>query len=137
MPEDPKPLCELITYAQVEAIIHDFYGKLMQHPQLGHFFQGLDDFAGHEKRITDFWWMAMGGKLESSPGVDMIGKHFPLGIQQQDLEEWLVVFGETLGEHLDETTAALWMDKALHIASRIKQIVIDHKPMGVQIQDKP
>ena len=131
------PLCESIDYSQVETIIHDFYARLMQHEQLGHFFSNIDDFQGHERRIVDFWWLSLGGKLDTPPKIDMIGKHFPLGIQQQDLEAWLVVFGQTLGDHLDEALAARWMEKALHIASRIKQIVIDHKPMGIQIQDKP
>lgn len=137
MSSESSPLCESISYEQVERVIHNFYQKLMHHEQLGHFFQNIDNFAEHEKRIVDFWWMSMGGTLEHSPGIDMIGKHFALGIKQEDLETWLVVFGETLGEELDEELARRWMDKALHIAARIKQIVIDHKPMGVQVQDKP
>ena len=136
MPQDKQPLCESIDYQQVEKIIHDFYHKLLHHEQLGHFFSKLDDFAQHEKRIVDFWWMSMGGKLESPPKIDMIGKHFSLGIQQTDLETWLAVFAQTLEENLQEPLAAQWMEKALQIAARLKQIVIDHKPMGVQIQDK-
>jgi hemoglobin len=137
MPNDTPALCESVSYQQVESIIHAFYQKLIQHPQLGHFFKHIEDFQSHEKRIADFWWLSMGGKLEQPPKIDMIGKHFPLGIQQQDLETWLVLFGETLGEQLEEAPAAQWMEKALQIASRIKQIVIDHQPMGIQIQDKP
>jgi len=137
MPINTPALCEAVDYQQVAQVIHAFYQKLIQHPQLGPFFSHIEDFDQHEKRIVDFWWLSMGGTLEQPPKIDMIGKHFPLGIQQQDLEVWLVLFGETLGEHLEEAVAAQWMEKALQIASRIKQIVIDHHPMGVQVQDKP
>jgi hemoglobin len=135
MPDTDQPLCEAISYEQVQQVIHAFYEKLMAHPQLGHFFAGIDDFSHHEQRIVDFWWISMGGKADISPRIDMIGKHFPLGIQAADLETWLALFSETLGEQLDEALAVRWMDKTLQIAARLKQIIIDHQPMGIQLPD--
>jgi len=108
----------------------------MQHPDLAHFFKHIEDFAEHEKRITDFWWISMGGELEQPPKIDMIGKHFPLGIKQQDLETWLALFSETLEQQLAEEKALYWMDKVMKIAARLKQIVIDNQAMGVQIKEK-
>ncbi len=134
MPQNQTPLCEIINYRQVEHVVHAFYEKLINHAELGHFFKQIDDFDKHKKRISDFWWLTMGGKLDSPPRIDMIGKHFPLGIKQENLETWLAIFSETLGEELDEEAAKVWMDKALHIGAHIKQIVIDHKPMGIQIK---
>lgn len=123
-------------YSEIENVIHAFYEKVIGHPQLGHFFKHIDNFAEHEKRIVDFWWISMGGKLEQPPKIDMIGKHFPLGIQQADLEIWLALFSETLEQELDESKAVFWMDKVLIIAARLKQIVIDNQAMGVQITEK-
>lgn len=134
MLDETQPLSEQLEYTQVAEVIHAFYGKLMQHPKLGTFFKDIEDFPVHEKRIVDFWWMSMGGKLEQPPKIDMIGKHFALGIQAEDLETWLVLFGETLGEHLEQSLAARWMDKALQIGARLKQIAIDHQPMGVNLK---
>jgi len=134
MTEIQSPLCEKISYQQVQRVVHAFYTKLINHHELGHFFKHIDDFDTHEKRISDFWWLTMSGKLNSPPKIDMIGKHFPLGIKQENLETWLAIFAETLGEELDEEVAKLWMDKALQIGARLKQIVIDHKPMGMQIK---
>ncbi len=136
MPPTEQPLCEQISYQQVAQVVKAFYKKLLVHEQLGHFFDHIDDFASHEERIVNFWWMSMGGKLDNPPKIDMIGKHFTLGIKAKDLETWLGIFSETLGENLDPEPAKRWMDKALQIAARIKQIVIDHKPMGIQIQEK-
>ena len=137
MTSDAELLASKISYMKVQQVVHAFYKKLLIHPQLGKYFDPIDDFTTHEKRITDFWWISIGGKLEHSPKIDMIGKHFTLGIQADDLEIWLRLFSETLGEQLPEELAAQWMHKAMQIAARIKQIVIDHKPMGIQVQDKP
>lgn len=123
-------------YAEIENVIHQFYEKLIVHPQLGHFFEHIDNFTVHEKRIVDFWWISMGGKLEQPPKIDMIGKHFPLAIEQADLEIWLALFSETLAQQLDESKSIYWMDKVLIIAARLKQIVIDNQAMGVQIKEK-
>lgn len=125
----------LPTYEEIADVVSSFYQKLMQHPELGHFFTGLDDFAEHEKRIVDFWYMSMGGKLEQPPKIDMIGKHFPLGITEQDLQQWLALFSEVLADRLDDAKARFWMDKVMTIAARLKQIVVDHQAMGVQISD--
>lgn len=134
MSNSSPPMCEQIGRDNIQRVVHRFYAKLIQHPRLGHFFQSIEDFDSHESRIADFWWLALGGQLDQPPKIDMIGKHFPLGIKDEDLEAWLVILGQTLGEELDEQQAHFWMDKALQIGARIKQIVIDHHPMGVPVQ---
>ena len=121
------------TQAEIATVVEAFYQQIKTHPQLGHFFESIDDFSEHEKRIVDFWYMGMGGKLDNPPKIDMIGKHFPLGIKEQDLQVWLEIFSETLSANLDDGKARYWMDKALAIAARMKQIIIDHQAMGVQV----
>lgn len=122
------------SYDEITLVVKAFYQKATQHPQLAHFFSAIDDFADHEKRIIDFWWLSMGGKLDQPPRIDMIGKHFSLGIKDADLQIWLALFSETLGEQLDDAKARFWMDKVMTIAARMKQIIIDHQSMGVQIK---
>jgi len=123
------------SYDEIRLVVHAFYNKLLTHSDLGHFFSHIDDFAEHEQRIVDFWWISMGGKLDEPPKIDMIGKHFPLGIKESDLQQWLALFSETLQEQLDGPQGLLWMDKVLLIAARLKQIVIDNQAMGVQISE--
>jgi len=123
------------SYDEIRRVVQAFYKKVLHHPKLGHFFSHIDDFAEHEQRIVDFWWMSMGGKLDEPPKIDMIGKHFPLGIQESDLQQWLALFSETLKEQLGGPQGLLWMDKVLLIAARLKQIVIDNQAMGVQISE--
>lgn len=132
----PAPaLCERITLDQVQQVVHAFYAKLLQHPQMAPFFVQIDNFAETEQRIVNFWWLSMGGKPEHAVKTDLIGKHFPLGIEQVHLEIWLAIFAETLGEQLPDALAREWMAKALQIGGRLKQIVIDHKSPGLQIKD--
>ena len=119
----------------IQRVVQRFYAKLMQDSQLAHFFSHIDDFSEHEQRIGDFWYMSMGGRLEQPPKIDMIGKHFPLGIKTEDLQHWLALFSETLGEELPRAQALMWMDKAMTIAARMQQIVIDNQAMGVQIKE--
>ena len=123
------------SYEEIRRVVHEFYKKVLNHSELEHFFSHINDFAEHEQRIVDFWWMSMGGKLDEPPKIDMIGKHFPLGIKETDLQQWLALFSETLGEYLEGPKGLLWMDKVLLIAARLKQIVIDNQAMGVQISD--
>ncbi len=124
------------SYAEIKNVIHVFYEKLLQHPQLASFFQHIDDFAEHEKRIADFWWISMGGQLQQPPKINMLGKHLPLAIKQADLEIWLALFSETLEQQLAENKASYWLDKVMIIAARLQQVVINKQPIGVQIKEK-
>ncbi|MFW2372537.1 MAG: truncated hemoglobin [Gammaproteobacteria bacterium] len=129
-------LADQIGYDKVQLIVHSFYQQAQLHPELGPFFNHIEDFKSHEQRLSDFWWQALGGQLEQPGQFDMIGKHFPLGIKTSDLEAWLVLFGRVLGENLDMELANAWMSKAVNIAARLKQIVIDHQPLGPKIKNK-
>ena len=132
---EPTTLADQIGYDKIQHIVHSFYQQARKHPELGKFFSHIDDFKTHEQRLSDFWWQALGGKLEQPGQFDMIGKHFPMGIQASDLEVWLVLFGWILGENLETSLAKAWMSKALNIAARLKQIVIDHQPLGPEFSN--
>ncbi len=124
------------TYEQIQSVVRAFYEKVMAHPQLAHFFERIEDFTEHEKRITDFWYISMGGRPAHPPKIDMMGKHLPLGIKPEHLEIWLALFSETLDQQLPENLSTLWLDKVLIIAERLKQVVINGQPMGVQIKEE-
>lgn len=125
-----RPLCDRIGHDRIKAVIHDFYGRLRSDDQLGRFFVHIDDFSAHEARIADFWFTAMGGRLASPPQVDMVGKHFPLGIGDADMDRWLVLFRETVAAHLESEPAGQWVRMAEGIAGRLRQIVVHHRLSG-------
>lgn len=129
-----NPLCEKIGRERLERVIHAFYEKLRADPELGSFFVGIEDFSEHEKRICDFWWLAMGGQVDDPPQIDMVGKHFPLGITEEALDRWLALFRQTLAEHMDMDLALQWYTMANGIAERLRDIVVRHIPPGVRIE---
>lgn len=131
----PTSLADQIGYEKVQHIVQVFYRRAQAHPELGHFFSPVEDIQSHQRRLSDFWWQALGGQLDQPAQFDMIGKHFPLGIQDAELEAWLVLFAHVLGENLDLSLANAWMNKTLNVAARLKQIVIDHKPLAPQIKN--
>jgi len=132
----PTPLlCQQISFAQVQKVVHSFYERLQADAQLSHFFKHIADFSQHEHRISCFWWMSMGGKLHTPPSIDMINKHMPLGIGSDDLQRWLQLFETTLNEQLPPASAQAWFEKALQISQRVQAIVIDKKNRGLQISE--
>lgn len=137
--DQPRPLANQLTYPQVQQVIHSFYKKLLTHPRLGPYFSHIEDFSRHEKRISDFWWLAMGGQLPAPPRIDMINKHMQLGINNEALQSWLTALNTTLDEQLNVDQAKQWKLKAQQIAARLKILVIEKQKPGLQISeaDKP
>lgn len=130
-PEQPKrrlvPLCELIGRERVDAVVHAFYTKLREHADLKRYFAHIPDFAEHEARIADFWWIAMGGKVENRHAVDMVRRHHPLGLDEQAFAQWLAVFDETTHEHLPADLADAWMRMAQAIGANLKRILLTRR----------
>ena len=110
------PLCDKIGRDPVIAVVHDFYGRLHQDAMMRPFFEGIGDFTEHEALIADFWWTAMGGKIETAHQFDMLAKHRALGLNAEALQRWLQVFEETLHAHLPPELAQRWLKLALGIA---------------------
>jgi hemoglobin len=130
-----QPLPNHLTYAQVEEVIRAFYQRLLAHPQLGGYFAGIEDFTSHEKRIADFWWLALGGRLPQPPKIDMINKHMSLGISGDDLRIWLSILSSTLEQKLTIDQAKHWQSKAQQIGARLEHIVIQKQAGGISISE--
>jgi hemoglobin len=126
--EQPKrrliPLCELIGRARVDTVVHAFYTKLRQDADLKRYFAHIPDFAEHEAHIADFWWIAMGGKVEKRHAVDMVRRHQPLGLDEQAFARWLAVFDQTTHEHLPTDLADAWLRMAQAIGANLKRILL-------------
>ncbi|MEJ2061406.1 MAG: group III truncated hemoglobin [Gammaproteobacteria bacterium] len=116
-----RPLCDKIGRERVDQVIRLFYEKLRRDSQLSPFFAHIRDFDTHERKIADFWWIAMGGRLEAPPQVDMVGLHAPMDIKAADLDRWLALFRDTLDEVLEPELADQWHTMALGIGARLRQ----------------
>ena len=125
------PLCEKIGRERIEQQIHRFYEKLRKDEEMKGFFAHIPDFAEHEQRIADFWWTAMGGRLDHDPGIDMVGRHMPLGIEDRHIGRWLAYFRETLFEVMEPELAEQWFMMAEGIAMRLRQVVVQGEIPGM------
>lgn len=130
-----QPLCDKIGRERIEKQIHAFYETLQKDPDMQGFFAHIEDFSAHEKRIADFWWNAMGGRLEQPPQVDMVGTHMPMGIEDRHIDRWLACFKETLSQVMEEELAAQWYMMAEGIATRLRQIVVRHQMPNIGIRE--
>lgn len=116
-----EPLCAKIGRERVDLVIRSFYARLRADPELHGFFDAIPDFAGHEAHIADFWWVAMGGTLIQSRSFDMLERHRVLALTPAAFERWLVLFGETLAEHLPAGLAEQWLQMANAIAVNLQR----------------
>lgn len=118
------PLCDRIGRERIDDVVDMFYRRLAADDRLGHHFERVADFAAHVRRIADFWYQSLGGRLESPPTIDMVGRHAPLNLTRADLERWFEHFDAVTNAALEPGLAQEWQRLARGIASRLEQEVI-------------
>ena len=132
-------LTDQLNLNEIYRVVQRFYDKARKDSDIGHFFLRIKDFSEHEKKITAFWWLALGGSSDAlpdgTPSIDMTTKHIALGIKEKDLHKWLVLFNQTLNEELKKDLADAWKIKLDGIASHLKALAIDGKSGGLQIKE--
>lgn len=132
-------LTDQLNLKDVLRVVQRFYIKAQQHPLIGHYFDAINDFSSHEKKIAEFWWLALGGRINDlpngAPSIDMINIHIALGINAGDLKIWLGLFEQTLFEELEMDLASAWQTKLHEIANHLKALAIDGKAGGIQIKE--
>ena len=117
------PLCEQIGRENVDRVVRGFYARVRAHPRLAPFFAQIGDFDQHERQIADFWWIAMGGRVEHRHSVDMVGRHATLELDAQAFEDWLALFGATLEAELPAPLARQWLQMATAIAGNLRRVL--------------
>ena len=119
-----EPLCDKIGAERIHAVIDDFYRRVAADPEIGHYFERIEDFPDHVNRIADFWYMNLGGRLEHPPTIDMVGTHAPLNLTEADLAVWMHHFKTATEDHLEPPLAAEWQQLAEGVASRMREDII-------------
>ena len=113
----PLPLCHAIEHEQVEAVVHDFYIKVLADETLAPHFADILDWPRHEGYITDFWWGVMGGEVAAPRPGAMIKGHENLAITEAMMQQWLELFNQTIDQQIPATEAAQWQAMARGIAN--------------------
>jgi hemoglobin len=96
------------THTDVFTVVDKFYSKIQHDKVLSIPFASVGDWPYHIERLTNFWWIAFGGKSYMFSQYSPIPKHFYAGFNQDFLDRWLELFIETLKENLSEKQQVVW-----------------------------
>lgn len=102
--------------------MNEFYDLIQQHHSLAIPFGSVHNWDEHKKKITEFWWTALGGPSKESFQYNPVAKHFTAGFNHALLLDWKLLFKEVLNKHLTEHLAAQWFDRVELIGSNLERI---------------
>jgi hemoglobin len=109
-----------VTEDMIRALVHAFYGKVRQDPELGPVFDAaISDWDPHLQKMCDFWssMMLMSGRYHGAP----MPAHAKLqGVGGPHFARWLQLFQETAEEVCPPEAAALFVDRAHRIAQSLQ-----------------
>lgn len=119
----------LCTQDEITQLVHEFYGQIQTHPELGPIFtHHVHDWPQHLNTMVSFWSSLL-LKTASFTGSPMI-KHAALpNLSAHLFEEWLTLFHKTCQQQANQKMA----DSAWVFAQRIARSLW----MGYQIQQQP
>jgi len=110
-----------VTEAQLQSLVHGFYGKVRDDTVLGPVFnQAISDWPHHLAKMVDFWSSVMltSGRYKGNPMM-MHLKHIAR-IRPEMFDRWLELWRETAPEMLDEAGASAVIAKAERIAESLQ-----------------
>jgi hemoglobin len=118
------PLCERIGREGIEAVVRALYDRLAADPVIGHHFARIQDHEAHLRRVCDFWFLSLGGRLERPPQFDMVARHRPLRLSHAEVDVWLGHFHAVTAAQLEPGAATEWQRLAHGIAARLRAEVV-------------
>ncbi len=121
-----EPLCQKIGLTTIRAVVDDFYDRIQTHSTLAEPFSIVADWDLHKERLTHYWWTVMGGLPYKDFRYALGDKHAPIGISDALVEDWLVLFHETLLAHLDPDLANRWHGMANGIGESLRLMFAGH-----------
>ena len=109
-----------VTEAMIEELVHGFYAKVRQDPELGPIFGVVvSDWGPHLRKMCDFWSSVtlMSGRYHGTP----MPVHARLdGVGPAQFGRWLQLFEATAIEVCPPAAAALFVDRARRIAQSLQ-----------------
>ncbi len=105
----------------VELLVHNFYKKVRQHPEISHFFiETIHDWDTHLKKLIQFWMANLfghtgfnGNPIRAHIQVD---QSFENQIEQAHFGHWIQLWFNTVDELFKGEKANLAKERARNIA---------------------
>ncbi len=116
-----------VTEAMIHDLVHAFYGKVRQDPELGPVFgRAISDWEPHLARMCDFWSSVtlMTGRYHGTPMQVHAARP---EIRPAHFARWLALFEETAREICPPDAAALFIDRAQRIGESLQIGIAIHR----------
>lgn len=108
-PQEPLTLNGVLFFHDdIFRVVDAFYSRVQKDPILQIPFKSVVDWPEHVDNLTHFWWSRFGGPPYRFNHYNPVGKHFFAGFNRELLSRWLLLFRETLDQHLTPEQASLW-----------------------------
>ena len=129
---------DLLTRADIAAVISDFYRKATRDPVIGYLFEGLD-LEAHLPIMHDFWENILFRTGAYKGG--MMYKHLLLNarkpLQVAHFERWLELFTQTIDQHFSGENAASMKQFAHSVAGTMIERIVQQNAFPIGVQDAP
>jgi hemoglobin len=109
-----------VTEPMIRDLVHAFYGRVRQDPELGPVFErAIDDWDAHLAKLCDFWSSVtlMTGRFKGSP---MAAHAARPDIAPEHFGRWLALFRETAEATCPPPAAALFVEKSEMIGQSLQ-----------------
>lgn len=116
VPDLPVASLGLCSEQEVTRLVHDFYTRVRQDPQLGPVFDArVHDWDAHLAQLVDFWSAMLRGTRRFSGNP--MSKHMAMPELERALfDRWLLLFSQTTAESGNPPMQRLADDVAVRIA---------------------
>lgn len=113
---------DIATIADVEKLVHTFYGKVKNNELLFAVFDPIiqDNWPAHLQKMVRFWSTLLLYTHEYKD--DPLTKHLPLPLTRKHFETWLSLFNETLDDLFAGEIAENAKKRAFSIAKIMKAV---------------
>ena len=109
-----------VTEPMIRELVHTFYGRVRQDPELGPVFErAIDDWDTHLAKLCDFWSSVtlMTGRFKGSPMAAHVRRP---DIAPEHFGRWLALFRETAQAVCPPDAAALFVAKSEMIGQSLQ-----------------
>lgn len=131
-------MSDVLTRADIAAVISDFYRKATRDPLIGYLFDGLD-LEAHLPVMHDFWENILFRSGAYKGG--MMYKHLLLNarkpLQTTHFERWLELFTQTVDQHFAGENAASMKQFAHSVARTMMDRILQQNAFPIGVQDAP
>ena len=115
---------EIEKREDIELLVDQFYGKVLEDERLKPFFTGLN-FEMHKPKMVDFWSFVLLG--ERGYKTDVTAKHMHMPLKKEDFDQWIALFNETVDELFTGENAKLAKERAFLIRWTLESKIVKHE----------